>query len=103
MGVTTGFKKRSRINRPESGHYARASIEPGRNLWEFRLSSDVINGYTKGTTLDASMFKIGDKIDVTSFSSKGKGFQGCVKRHNFKMQDVSHGNSLSHRAAGSTG
>lgn len=98
--VTTGFKKRSRINKAESGHYSKANVEPGRGLWEFRLDS--IEKFGLGKVIDISLFKEGQKVDVTGIS-KGKGFQGGVKRHNFKTQDATHGNSLAHRAHGSTG
>jgi len=100
--VTTGFKKRSRINKAEAGHFAKASTEPGKGLWEFRLNKDQILKYKVGKIIDVSIFKIGQKVDVTGIS-KGKGFQGGVKRHNFKTQDASHGNSVSHRVHGSTG
>lgn len=100
--VTTGVKKRSRINKPETGHFAKANVEPGRGLWEFRLEAAEADGYECGKTLDVSLFEAGQKVDVSG-TSKGKGFQGGVKRHNFRTQDATHGNSLSHRAHGSTG
>ncbi|WP_395947208.1 50S ribosomal protein L3 [Caedibacter taeniospiralis] len=100
--VTTGLKKRSRINKPEAGHFAKASVEPGRGLWEFRLSAEQVVEYEAGKTVDVSMFEAGQKVDVTG-TSKGKGFQGGVKRHNFRTQDATHGNSVSHRVHGSTG
>jgi len=100
--ITTGVKKRSRVNKAEAGHYAKASVEPGRGLWEFRLDAEKTAEFEAGKTLDVSLFEAGQKVDVTG-TSKGKGFQGGVKRHNFKTQDATHGNSLSHRAHGSTG
>ena len=102
--ITVGVKKRSRINKAESGHYAKFSVEPGKKLKEFRLSDDLKEKDLdyEGKSFDASFFKVGQKVDVTGIS-KGKGFQGGVKRHNFKTQDATHGNSLSHRAHGSTG
>ncbi len=100
--VTTGLKKRSRINKPEAGHFAKASVEPGRGLWEFRLTAEQVVEYEAGKTVDVSMFEAGQKVDVTG-TSKGKGFQGGVKRHNFRTQDATHGNSVSHRVHGSTG
>ena len=100
--VTTGLKKRSRINKPETGHFAKANVEPGRGLWEFRLSAEQVAECEAGKTVDISMFVVGQKVDVTG-TSKGKGFQGGVKRHNFSTQGMSHGNSVSHRAHGSTG
>ena len=100
--VTTGLKKRSRVNQAETGHFAKANVEPGRGLWEFRLSAKQVADYETGKTIDVSMFEAGQKVDVTG-TSKGKGFQGGVKRHNFRTQDATHGNSLSHRVHGSTG
>lgn len=100
--VTTGLKKRSRVNKAEAGHFAKAMVEPGRGLWEFRVQQDALEGFEAGKTIDVSLFEVGQKVDVTGVS-KGKGFQGVVKRHNFRTQDATHGNSLSHRAHGSTG
>ena len=98
--VTTGFKKRSNVNKPMAGHYAKAGVEPGRGLWEFTV--DTAAEYQVGSFFDATMFEAGQKVDVRGVS-KGKGFQGGVKRHNFATQDATHGNSLSHRVHGSTG
>ncbi|OEZ33528.1 50S ribosomal protein L3 [Francisella endosymbiont of Amblyomma maculatum] len=98
--VTTGFKKRSNVNKPVAGHYAKAGVEPGRGLWEFTV--DTAAEYQVGSFFDATMFEAGQKVDVRGVS-KGKGFQGGVKRHNFATQDATHGNSLSHRVHGSTG
>jgi len=98
--VTTGFKKRSNVNKPLSGHYAKVGIEPGRGLWEFTVEAG--HEYEVGASVDATMFETGQKVDVRGVS-KGKVFQGGVKRHNFAMQDATHGNSVSHRAHGSTG
>ncbi|MED7819624.1 MULTISPECIES: 50S ribosomal protein L3 [unclassified Francisella] len=98
--VTTGFKKRSNVNKPVAGHYAKAGVEPGRGLWEFAI--DNASEYEVGSSVDATMFEAGQKVDVRGVS-KGKGFQGGIKRHNFSMQDATHGNSRSHRVHGSTG
>lgn len=98
--VTTGFKKRSNVNKPATGHYAKAGVEPGRGLWEFAI--DNAAEYEVGSSVEATMFEAGQKVDVRGVS-KGKGFQGGVKRHNFATQDATHGNSLSHRVHGSTG
>lgn len=98
--VTTGSKKASRVNKAEAGHFAKAEVEAGRGLWEFRLDSAV--ELKAGDVLTVEMFAAGQKIDVTG-RSKGKGFQGAVKRWNFRTQDATHGNSLSHRAPGSIG
>jgi large subunit ribosomal protein L3 len=98
--VTTGAKKANRLSKPEAGHFAKASTEAGRGLWEFRLSGgEEVN---VGEELTVARFEAGQKVDVTG-QSKGKGFQGGVKRWNFSMQDATHGNSLSHRAPGSIG
>ena len=98
--VTTGGVKANRLNKPEAGHFAKASVEAGRGLWEFRLSGD--EEINVGDALTVERFEAGQKVDVTG-QSKGKGFQGGVKRWNFSMQDATHGNSLSHRAPGSIG
>ncbi len=98
--VTTGTKKSSRVNRPAAGHFAKAGVEAGRGLWEFR--TDATAEYKLGDVIGLDLFEAGQKVDVTG-RSKGKGFQGAVKRWNFHMQDATHGNSLSHRAPGSIG
>ncbi|MEH6650415.1 MAG: 50S ribosomal protein L3 [Motiliproteus sp.] len=98
--ITVGAKKASRVNKPEAGHFAKASTEAGRGLWEFRLSGD--DEVQVGDQLTVERFDVGQKVDVTG-RSKGKGFQGGVKRWNFAMQDATHGNSISHRAPGSIG
>jgi large subunit ribosomal protein L3 len=100
--VTVGEKKASRLNKPMAGHYAKAGVEAGRGLWEFRLDDHSGDVPEVGAQIDAAIFEVGQKVDVRG-NSKGKGFQGGVKRHNFHMQDATHGNSLSHRAAGSIG
>lgn len=100
--VTSGSQKRSRINKPESGHFARFQVEPGKGLWEFRADEISLSKYNAGDDVSIDIFKIGDKVDIQGIS-KGKGFQGVVKRHNFTMQDATHGNSRSHRVHGSTG
>ena len=102
MQVTTGSKKASRVNKPEAGHFAKAGTEAGRGLWEFRLEDHEGDVPEVGGNVDVSLFEAGQKVDVRGVS-KGKGFQGGVKRHNFRTQDATHGNSLSHRAPGSIG
>jgi large subunit ribosomal protein L3 len=101
LQVTAGEKKASRVNKPEAGHFAKAGVEAGRGLWEFRLSGDEGN-FEVGSEITVEVFNDVKKVDVTG-TSKGKGFQGTVKRWNFSMQDATHGNSLSHRAPGSIG
>ena len=101
--VTAGTKRAALVTKPLAGHYAKAKVEAGRGLWEFRVDAKDIGGYTVGGELKADeVFKVGQKIDVAGVT-KGKGFQGTIKRWNFTMGDATHGNSLSHRAPGSIG
>ena len=99
--VTSGSRKASRVNKSAAGHYSKAGVEAGTGLWEFRLEGSE-ETFEVGTELTVERFEAGQKVDVAG-KSKGKGFQGGVKRWNFKMQDATHGNSLSHRAPGSIG
>ncbi|PSU33071.1 50S ribosomal protein L3 [Photobacterium lutimaris] len=98
--VTTGSKKANRVSKPEAGHFAKAGVEAGRGLWEFRLENN--EEFAVGAELTVELFNEIKKVDVTG-TSKGKGFQGAIKRWNFRTQDMTHGNSLSHRAPGSIG
>jgi len=98
--VTTGSRKASRVSKPEAGHFAKSGTEAGRGLWEFRLES--AGELEVGSELAVDQFEEGQKIDVTGVS-KGKGFAGTIKRHNFRGQDNTHGNSISHRVPGSIG
>jgi large subunit ribosomal protein L3 len=100
LQVTYGQRRASLVNKPESGHFAKAGVEPGKRLLELRI--DDSSGYTVGQQIDASLLAAGDKIDVTAIS-KGKGFAGAMKRHNFKGQGASHGTHKKHRAPGSIG
>lgn len=100
--VTTGSRKPSRVPRAQAGHYARAGTEAGRGLWEFRLAGDEGDGLAAGAELKVDVFADGQVVDVAGITI-GKGFAGAVKRHNFRTQDATHGNSLSHRAPGSIG
>lgn len=100
--VTSGSRRTSLVNRPSAGHYAKAGVEAGDGLWEFRLSADELADLEVGAEINVSRFEVGQKVDVSG-TSKGKGFQGVIKRYNFRMQDATHGNSLSHRAPGSIG
>lgn len=101
--VTTGKKKPNRVNKPEAGHFAKAGVEPGVGLWEFRVESEeALGDLAPGAEITVAQLEDVKKVDVTGIT-KGKGFQGGVKRHNFRTQDASHGNSLSHRAPGSIG
>ncbi|KMJ46811.1 50S ribosomal protein L3 [Xenorhabdus khoisanae] len=99
--VTTGSKKANRVNKSEAGHFAKAGVEAGRILREFRLSEGEAE-FTVGQSISVEIFADVKKVDVTG-TSKGKGFAGTVKRWNFRTQDATHGNSLSHRVPGSIG
>ncbi|MDK2779065.1 MAG: 50S ribosomal protein L3 [Pseudomonadota bacterium] len=98
LQITYGEKKASRVNKAAAGHFAKANVQAGRALKEFRTDEAL----AIGEELTVAQFEAGQKVDVTG-SSKGKGFQGGVKRWNFRTQDMTHGNSLSHRAPGSIG
>jgi len=100
--VTTGSRKASRVTRPMAGHFAKAGTEAGRGVWEFRLADDEGNDFEVKGEIKVDIFEEGQKVDVSGIS-QGKGFQGGIKRHNFSMQDATHGNSISHRSNGSIG
>ena len=100
--VTMGQRKASRVNKPESGHFAKAGVEAGRGLWEFRAEAADLEGIEVGSEIKVDRFEAGQLVDVRG-QTQGKGFQGGVKRHHFQTQDATHGNSLSHRAPGSIG
>jgi len=100
--VTRGVRRANLINKPTVGHLAKAGVETGRGFFEFRLNESEINEIKFGHEFHADLFTVGQKVDVTGIT-KGKGFAGVIKRHHFSMQDATHGNSLSHRAHGSTG
>jgi large subunit ribosomal protein L3 len=99
--VTAGNRKTSKVSKSEAGHFAKAGVEAGNGLLEFRLE-DAEDAPEVGAELTVERFEAGQIVDVTG-KSKGKGFQGAVKRWNFRTQDATHGNSLSHRAPGSIG
>jgi large subunit ribosomal protein L3 len=98
--VITGTRRASRVTKPLAGHYRKAGVEPGRGAWEFRVDS--VDGVELGSEIHVDIFEQGQIVDVAGVS-KGKGFQGGIKRHNFTMQDATHGNSISHRSNGSIG
>ena len=98
--VTFGSRKASRVSKPEAGHLAKAGVEAGDILSEFRVSADVAGQYKPGSALPVTMFAAGEMVDVQG-TSIGKGFAGTIKRHNFKSQRASHGNSRSHNVPGS--
>ena len=100
--VTTGNKKEKHLTKPQLGHFKKNSINPGEGLWEFRVNAEQIAELEVGNDLFLEQFEEGQSVDVSG-TSKGKGFQGTVKRWNFQMQDATHGNSISHRAPGSIG
>ena len=100
--VTTGEKKEKHLSKAQQGHFKKSSVNAGEGLWEFRVNSHDLNELQVGSEINLDIFEEGQKIDVQG-KSKGKGFAGTVKRWNFKMQDASHGNSISHRAPGSIG
>jgi len=102
LQVTTGSRRPSRVTRPMAGHFARAGTEAGRGLWEFRLAEGEGESIEVGSEISLSMFEAGQDVDVCG-TSIGKGFAGVIKRYNFRTQDATHGNSLSHRAPGSIG
>ena len=96
--ITTGSRRASRVTKAAAGHFAKANTEAGDGLWEFRTEGSTLE-LAMGGEIKVDLFAAGQKVDVTG-TSKGKGFQGGIKRHNFSMQDATHGNSLSHRAPG---
>jgi large subunit ribosomal protein L3 len=100
--VTTGNRRASRVNKAMAGHFAKAGTEAGVGLWEFRLADGEGEDISVGNSIGVDIFEAGQKVDVAG-TTIGKGFAGGVKRHNFRTQDATHGNSLSHRAPGSIG
>lgn len=102
LQVTAGTAKPSRVSKPEAGHFAKAKVEAGDLLREFRLADGDETDYQVGSELRVDVFSEGQKVDVVG-TTIGKGFAGTVKRHNFRTQDATHGNSLAHRAPGSIG
>lgn len=100
--VTVGERRANRVSKPAAGHYAKADVAAGRGLWEFTLPEGEGEDIAVGGEVKVDIFSEGQKIDVTG-QSIGKGFAGAIKRHNFSSQDMTHGNSISHRAPGSIG
>ena len=100
--LTAGERRASRVTKPMSGHFAKAGVEAGSALREFRLADGEGADLSVGGAVDLSLFEAGQKVDVRGVS-KGRGFAGGIRRHNFRGQDTTHGNSLSHRAPGSIG
>ncbi|MCP5091834.1 MAG: 50S ribosomal protein L3 [Gammaproteobacteria bacterium] len=102
LQVVAGSRKASRVVKPAAGHFAAAKVEAGDLITEFRLNDSDEGEFAPGNELKVDLFEEGQKVDVIG-TSIGKGFAGTVKRHNFSMQDATHGNSLAHRAPGSIG
>jgi large subunit ribosomal protein L3 len=102
LQVTTGARRAKLLNKPRAGHFAKAHVDAGRGLWEFRLDAGEGEGLEVGSELKVDRFAAGQMLDARCCTI-GKGFAGVVKRYNFHMQDATHGNSLSHRAPGSIG
>lgn len=100
--VTFGQKKAKHTGKAEAGHFAKAGVEAGRGLVEFALSAEKLSELQVGGEISVSLFEVGQLVDITG-TSKGKGFSGTIKRHNFDSQRTSHGNSRSHRVPGSIG
>lgn len=100
--VTTGQARAGKLSKSELGHFASNNADPGEGLWEFRVGAEEVEGIEPGAELTVENFEAGQHVDVVG-TSKGKGFAGTVKRHNFRTQDNTHGNSISHRAPGSIG
>lgn len=100
--VTAGSRRPNRVSKPMAGHFAAAGVDAGRGVWEFRVSDGQAIELEAGKELTVETFEAGQVVDITG-TSKGKGFAGTVKRHNFRTQDATHGNSLAHRAPGSIG
>ena len=100
LQVAFGARKASRVTKPEAGHLAKAGVEAGEILQEFRVPADVVAQYAPGAKVPVTLFTAGQKVDVQG-TSIGKGFTGTIKRHNFSSQRASHGNSRSHNVPGS--
>jgi large subunit ribosomal protein L3 len=100
LQVTQGRRDAKKLTKPVAGHYAKAGVQPGVRLVELRV--DTIDGYEVGQEITVEALPAGSRVDVTGIS-RGKGFAGTMKRHNFKGQGASHGNHKHHRAPGSIG
>ena len=100
LQVTYGHRDARKLNKPQAGHFAKAGVDPGTNLVELRL--DDVDGYTVGQEIKADVLEKGERVDVTALS-RGKGWAGAMKRHNFSGQGASHGNHKMHRSPGSVG
>lgn len=103
LQVSTGKRRLSRVTKALKGHFSKAKVKPGEKSLEFRVSDEAQKDLPVGSELKLDIFQAGQFVDISTEKSKGKGFQGVIKRHKFNSQDASHGNSISHRAPGSTG
>ncbi len=102
LQVTSGSRKASRVSKSAAGHFAKAKVEAGDIVTEFRVEDGEAADIEAGSEIKVDLFEAGQKVDVVG-TSIGKGYAGTVKRHNFRTQDATHGNSLAHRAPGSIG
>ena len=100
--VTFGRRRPGRVNKAAAGHFAKAGVEAGHILKEFRVSAEDLANLQQGGVIGVDIFKVGQKVDVSG-TSQGKGFAGVIKRHHFSSNRASHGNSVSHRKPGSIG
>jgi large subunit ribosomal protein L3 len=102
LQVAAGSVVAARVNKPSAGHFAKANVEAGKGICEFRLLDAEMPEAKAGDQLTVEVFKVGQMVDVRGVT-RGKGFAGTIKRHNFQSQDATHGNSISHRKPGSIG
>ncbi len=102
LQVTYGERRASRVNKAAAGHFAKSGVTAGQGIKEFSVDADVASGHEAGAEIKVDIFSEGQMVDVTG-TSIGKGFAGGIKRHNFRANRATHGNSLAHRKPGSTG
>ena len=100
--VTFGKRRASRVNKPSAGHFAKAAVEAGHTLKEFRVTDEQLASLKTGAVIGVDIFQVGQKVDVTGITI-GKGYAGVIKRHHFRSNRASHGNSKSHNVPGSIG
>jgi len=100
--VTFGARRANRVVKAAAGHFSKAGVEAGRGLREFTLTAEQLASFKAGDSINVEIFQVGQLVDVTG-TSKGKGFSGAIKRHNFSSNRATHGNSVSHNSAGSIG
>ncbi|MDC7702674.1 50S ribosomal protein L3 [Vogesella indigofera] len=100
--VAAGVRKANRVTKAQAGHFAKAGVDAARVMREFPLSAEALASLNVGDAISVEIFQVGQLVDITG-TSKGKGFSGAIKRHNFSSNRASHGNSVSHNSAGSIG